>query len=91
MTIKTNTQIDARRASPRACLAFSVLDSVHGTSAFFKRMRDALKSRFQISSAMSLVRQGSLRRSQQDEPLPTLRSQRHRLPPRQRNPAALVP
>ena len=59
MAIKTNTQIDARLASPRACLAFSALDSV--------------------------------RRSQPDEPLPTFSSQRHRLPPRQRNPATLLP
>lgn len=90
MTIKTNPQMDARMASPRACLAFSVLDTVRGARAFLGRMRDALKSRFQTASAVSTVRQGNLCMGQQDEDLPILRSQRHRLPPRQRNPAAVL-
>jgi len=90
MTIKTNPQMDARMASPRACLAILVLDTVRGTSAFLGRMRDALKSRFQASSAVRTVRPGSLRRGQHDEHLPIFRSQRHRLPPRQRNSVAVL-
>lgn len=91
MTIKTNPQMDARLASPRACLALSVLYTVQGTTAFLRRVCDVLKSRLRTSSAVRTVRRGSSRMSQQDEPFPTFRRQRHRLPPRQRNPAALLP
>jgi len=91
MTINTNPQVDVRMASPRACLAFSLLDTVRGISAFLGRMRDALKSMFQNSNSMRTVQQESLRMNQHDEHLLTFRSQRHRLPPRQRNPAALLP
>ncbi len=91
MTIKTNPQMDLRKASPRADLAFSVLDTVRGAGAFLGRMRDSLKSVFRASSAERTVRQGSLGMGQHDEDFPTFRSQRHRLPPRQRNPATLLP
>jgi hypothetical protein len=91
--MKTNTkaQLDVRMASPRATLAFSVLDTVQGTIALFRRVRSALKSRFRASSAERVVRQGSFGIGRHDEHLPAFRSQRHRLPPRQRNSAALVP
>lgn len=90
MTIKTNSQMDTRMASPRACLAFSVLDTVRGARALLGRMRDALKGRFQAASAARTVRQGNLGTGRQDEDLPTLHSQRHRLPPRQRNSVAVL-
>ena len=90
MTIKTNPQMDTRMATPRAFLAFSLLDTVRGAGAFLGRMRDALKSRFQAASAARTVRHGSLGMDQQDEDLPTFRSQRHRLPPRQRNSVAVL-
>ena len=91
MTIKTNSEVGARMVSPRACLAFSALDTVLETCAFVGRMREALKGWFQASSTLRTVRQGTSHLSQPDEDPPIFRGQRHRLPPRHRNPAALLP